>query len=291
MPTIGSLTNWFFYGFIRYVVYWIPLLTPPSVDRAMPWQWLKYSSVWVWLQKGKNKGGPTEAWLQGWFSMVFGEAVLLVDIVTQPYVDQAKELLLSVIGAVSSNFSNLASWIGQVQDWFGLPLPWWSGTVNQGLTWLRDKLPTSIRGAWQTWDNIFDGIKDAVKNWVNASYAQARDWARGAFDWAVSAGQSLISWRDRIAGRIDSFLANPYGTITTWLGHTWQWLLGFQLYGRFIVFEWLGPDIYKALTFARDCSTFYYNLWSRGWSVLSDLVDDPVDYLYTRIEQMFVDRW
>lgn len=291
MPNIGLLVDWFFYGFIRYVVYWIPLLTPPSVNRAMPWQWLKYSSIWIWLQKGANKGGPTEAWLQDWFRMIFGEALLLAEITAMPYVDRAKEVLESAIGSVASGIGSLSAWIGQVQGWLGLPLPWWSGTVHNGLTWLRGKLPQGIRDAWQTWDGIFDGIKSYARDWVMARYEQAKTWARTAFDWAVNAGQSLITWRNRVAGWIDAFVANPYGTIVGYLGYAWQWLSGFQVNGRAIVLGWLGPNIYKALKFARDCSVFYYNLWHRGWRVLADLVDDPVEYLYSRIERMLVDRW
>lgn len=291
MPSLGLLIDWFFYGFIRYVVYWIPLLTPPSVNRAMPWQWLKYNSFWIWLQKGLNKGGPTESWLQGWFSMTFGESLLLAEITAQPYVDRIKEVLESAIGSVASGFGSLSLWIGRVQGWLGLPLPWWSSTVHAGLSWLRAKLPQGIRDAWQTWDGIFDGIKSYARDWVTARYEQAKQWARTAFDWAVNAGQSLINWRNRVAGWIDAFRANPYGTISSYLGFAWGWLHNFRNNGRAIVLGWLGSDIYKLLLFGRDCVSFYYNLWARGWRVLSDLIDDPVEYLYTRIERMLVDRW
>lgn len=291
MPNIALLVDWYFYGFIRYVIYWIPLLTPPSVNRAMPWQWLKYSSIWTWLQKGANKGGPTEAWLQDWFRMAFGESLLLTEFVAQPYVDRVKATLLAVIGIVSSNFGSLSRWIGQIQDWLGLPLPWWSSTVHDGLSWLRAKLPQGIRDAWQTWDAIFDGIADGVRAWVRGVYDHFRKLASDAWNWAFNQGEMLLRWYNHVRGWIDAFRSDPYGTIAGLLGSAWWWLLDFRNRGRAYILYWLGPDIYKALTFARDCSTFYYNLWARGWRVLSDLIDDPVDYLYTRIEQMFVDRW
>jgi len=57
------------------------------------------------------------------------------------------------------------------------------------------------------------------------------------------------------------------------------------------VLAWLGPDIGKLLTFARDCVTFYYNLWGSGWRTLGDFVADPLGFLYSRLEQALTDRW
>lgn len=289
--TIGQVVGWWFYGIIRYIVFWIPYVTPPPVDRSIPWQWWRYHGWSDWRHRDDNNGGPDEWWIQCWFDMVYGEALILTQIAAEPYVDSAKAWLRDLIGYIKSGWDSLGSWVDWLERLFGLPLPWWSTTLDRGLRWLRLKFPSSIREGWRTWEQIWDGLKEDVRNWVQATYDFFRDLAQNAWNWVTNTGIAIQAWRDRVAGWIDNFRNDPYGTVTSWLGDTWSWLANFRNYAWSIVRSYLGPNLDKLLTFGRDCCTFYYNLWSIGWRTLGEFCDDPLDYLYRKAEEALIDRW
>lgn len=291
MTSIGTLLGWFIYGFIRYVIFWIPLLTPPSVDRSPPWQWFRYAGWSEWLHRDDNNGGPDETWLQTWFRMIFGEALLLAVDEAKPYVRRIRDALRDLIGSIRSQFGSVSGWLNWLEALLGYPLPWWASTVNRGLLWLRGKLPAGIREAWQTWDSIFDGIAEGVRAWVRGVYDHFRVLASNTWDWVLQKGRAVFYWYGQVSDFVNNFRSNPYGMLVAWLGTAWNWLLGFYHNGRGQVLAWLGPDIHKLLLFGRDASTFYYNLWSRGWRTLSEFVDEPLNYLYRKIERMLIDRW
>lgn len=291
MTTIWTLLEWFFYGLVRYIVFWIPLLTPPAVDRATPWQWWLYYTFFDWIHKDDNNGGPDEHWLQCWFGMLFNELLRLGVAEAEPYVDRAQTFLEGLIGSVRSGFASLSDWSYWLELLYGLPLPWWSATVKEGLYWLRWKLPSSIQEGWQTWQQIWDGIVQTAKDWAKARYDAFMSFAFEAYAWIVDKGALLRAWQARIAGWIDWFIADPYGAVTGWLGNTWDWLAWFRSDALALVHSWLGPHWPNLLTFGRDCVTFYYNLWSIGWQELGEFCSNPLQYLYDKAEQILIERW
>lgn len=291
MTSLGTLIGWFFYGFIRYVIFWVPLLTPPSVDRSPPWQWFRYGDWGDWFHSDDNRGGPDEFWLQTWFRMVFGEALLLAVDEAKPYVRRIRDALRDLIGGIRSQFGSVSGWLGWLEALFGYPLPWWSSTVNRGLSWLRGKLPASIREGWRSWDQLFDGIASGVRAWVASVYDHFRNLAQDAWSWAFNQGEMLLRWYWHVESWIQQFKNNPYGTITGYLGWNWDWLHDFVYNARARILSYLGSDIHKLLLFGQNAAIFYYNLWSRGWRVLSEFVDDPMGFLYERAERMLIDRW
>lgn len=291
MTTLGTLIGWFFYGTIRYIIFWIPLLTPPAVTRSIPWQWWRYNTWSEWRHNDDNNGGPDEVWLQAWFRMIFTEALILTEMTVRPYIDGIKDRLRGLIGAIKTGYSSMSGWVDWLERLFGLPLPWWSTTLNRGLRWLRLKLPPGIREAWRTWDQIWEGIKTDVKNWVHNAYDAFRTKAASAWNWVTDKGASLQRWRNRVAGWIDAFRNDPYGKITSWLGGAWHWLLTFRNNPVGIIIAWLGNTWQLLSTFARDCLIFYYNLWSIGWRVLGEFCSDPLGYLYRKAEEALIERW
>lgn len=291
MTGITTLIGWFFYGFVRYVMYWIPLIAPSSVNRHIPWQWWLYNNWGDWRHRDDNNGGPDEHWLQCWFKMLFGEAMRLATYEAKPYVRLIRDALLVVIGAVKSGFGSLSSWVDWLEQYFGFPLPWWSSTVKSGLGWLRRKLPSGIRESWQTWLQIWDGIKQEVRDWAIARYDQFRNLANEAVAWVRDRGASLSGWQDRVGAFIEAFKANPYGNIAWWLGEAWSWLCWFRSNAYNVIRGCFGPNLDKILLFGRDCVTFYYNLWAQGWQELGGFTSNPVQYLYDKAEQILTERW
>lgn len=291
MTSLGTLIGWFFYGFVRYIIFWIPLLTPPSVDRSPPWQWFRYSDWGDWFHRDDNRGGPDEFWLQTWFRMIFGEALLLAVDEAKPYVRRVRDALRGLIGNIRSQFGSVSGWLSWLEQLFGYPLPWWASTVNRGLSWLRGKLPASIREGWRSWDQLFDAVAEGVRNWVRGVYDHFRNLAQDAWSWAFNHGEMLLRWYWRVEAWVQNFRADPYGVIVGYLGWYWDWLRDFVHNARARVLGYLGPDVHKLLLFGQNAAIFYYNLWSRGWRVLSEFVDDPLGFLYERAERMLIDRW
>lgn len=291
MPGIWEILSWLLYGAIRYIMLWIPLITPFSVDISIPSSWWRYCGYGDWQHRDNNSGGPDEHWLNCWFSMVIGEFKRLVISEARDLVESARSVLMALIGGVQIGLGSLGSWIQMIQDWIGGYVPDWAETVSGGLNWLRVRLPEAIRYGWNSWSDIWEDIRSSVRDWARDRYDEFRVIARRAWDWALGTGQALARWRDQVAGWIDAFRADPYGYVVGLLGGAWYWLLSFRDRGREQVLDWLGPDIGSLLTFARDCVSFYYGLWSRGWDVLGEIVDDPRAWLVDRLESALADRW
>lgn len=291
MPSIWEILGWLFYGAVRYVMLWIPLVTPFRVDIGIPASWWRYSSWSDWTHKDDNNGGPDEHWLNCWFSMAIGEFKRMIVKEAKVLVSSARQYLLGLIGGIQAGLGSLGGWAQKLDDWIGGYVPGWAGTVSSGLNWLRVRLPEGIRYGWETWSSIWQGIRQTVYDWARARYDGFRAVARQALDWVLGKGQVLCRWRDQVAGWIAAFQADPYGYIVGRLGSAWSWLLGFRARGREQMLAWLGPDIGSLLVFARDCVGFYYNLWSRGWRVLGEIVDDPREWLVDRLEQALIKRW
>lgn len=291
MPSIWEILGWAFYGAIRYVLFWIPLVTPFRVDIGIPASWWRYNGWSDWEHRDDNNGGPDEHWLNSWFEMVIGEFKRLIIHEADEALSAAKRYLLGLIGGVQAGLGSIGGWAQKLDDWIGGYVPGWAGTISGGLNWLRVRLPEAIRYGWDSWAGIFASIRQTVYDWVRARYDAFRDLAHRAWSWVLGDGSLLKRWYDRAAGWIDAFRVNPYGYITGLLGGAWSWLLAFRDRGREIVLGWLGPDMPPLLTFARDCVTFYYNLWALGWRELGEFVSDPLGYLYDRAERILVDRW
>jgi len=288
---IWTLIDWFFYGFVRYVLFWIPLLTPFSVDRHIPWQWWRYNGIYDWWHKNDNNGGPDEHWLQAWFRMVFGEALLTATESAKPYIDALRTWAEAVIGGVQVGMGSLGRWAQKLDDWIGGWVPLWAGSLSGGLLWLRDRLPAAIRYGWQSWGQIWQAIKDDVKDWVRGYVDLFRQMADTALSWTRDTGQRLDQWYRDVSGWLAGVRSAPYEWIAGWLGWTWTWLRGFSVRGRDQVLEWMGPNIGQLLLFGRDCVRFYYQLWAVGWCELGEFVEDPRHYVVDLLERVLVERW
>ncbi len=291
MASLSTILNWLFHGLVQYILYWVPVVKPFGEDTWPPDAWWKYNSWSDWFLHRDGERRPDEHLVQRWFVMIFSELREIIVHAARVYTDSARDWLRSVVGYIRSGFSSTGAWLDYVQRQIGDYVPWWSSNLASAADWLRERFPASIRYGWQSWDSIWETIKSNVRGWARDRYDQARAWASDARSWITNTGNSIRLWRDRVAGWIDAFRNDPYGTVTRWLGEAWSWLRTFRQRGRETVIAWLGPDIYKILLFGRDCATFYYNLWGAGYRVLGDFVADPLGFLYTRIEQMLVDRW
>jgi len=293
MPTtpIWTILEWFLYGAVRWVLYWIPLVTPFSVDRSVPWQWYRYNDGYDWSHRNDNNGGPDEHWLNSWFEMALGELKVLILEESKPYVNAVRDAWRSLLGSVWGAFPSMGAWVQHVQLMIGLTIPPWTANVVSGLGWLRGTFPLVVREGWASWDELWEGIKSSVRNWAISRYDQARAWASDNLWWVANVGESLRSWRDSVAAWIQGVRSNPWGWVLSVIGPGLPWLLEFQRDARAWVISWLGPEWTELVSFRNGPLRFYYNLWSRGWESLAQLIEDPGEWLRSRLEAALLDRW
>lgn len=291
MTFISTILEWLFYGAVRYVLLWVPLVTPFRVDRSIPSPWWKYNGYGDWMHRDDNNGGPDEHWLQAWFRMAVGEFKLLVLDEAKPYVDAAKRALQTLVGYIRAGFPSMGGWVNWLQGAVGYVTPFFASNLGAAAVWLYDRFPAGIRQGWQSWSGLWENIKASVRSWARSQYDQAKVWAGNNLGWISGIGESLRWWRDRVAGWIDNVRGNPRGWIVGVLGSGIDWLLAFALSPVSLVLSWLGPEWPKLQTFARDCVPFFYNLWSAGWRTLSEFVRDPLHFMISRLEQAVMDRW
>lgn len=291
MTSLSTIIRWALYGAVRYVLYWIPGFLPPAVGIDTPTAWWSYADSWEWSRAGANNGRPDEIWLNAWFRMTVGELSKGAVATAATFTRNLRDRLRTVIGYIRPAFQSTGEWLSYLQGVIGYIIPTWTSTIGTGLNWLRERLPATIRYGWGTWGDLWETIRSSVRSWARARYDEARQWASNAFDWVVWFGDALQRWRDRVAGWIDNFRANPYGYVAGLLGEGWSWLLGFYSNAREIVIGWLGPNWPRLRTFARDCVRFYYNLWSSGANELSAIVEDPQEWLRDKVERMLLYYW
>lgn len=279
------------YGLVRYVLALIPLIKAPHVRIGPPAKWWDYNGWLDWLHFVADDGHPDEHWARSWLEMAFGELANYATDRARPYVDQVRGWLLGVIGYIKAGFGSMGSWVNWLQNAVGDAVPWFAANLTGAAFWLYFRFPAEIRQGWRSWADIWELIRESVRQWARARYDEARAWAYSAVQWVNTTGDQIRHWRDSVAGVIDQIRYNPYGWITGKLGSAWVWLVGFWGDARATVIGWLGPDWPKLVTFSRDCVSFYYNLWSAGWRVLGDFVSDPRGFVFDRLEQAILDRW
>lgn len=289
--SIWTLLSWILYGLVRFVFVLIPYVRAPKVSRGAPSVWYKYNSWTDWSHRDDDNGHPDERWCRSWLEMAFGELAQYATDKARPYVDQVKGMLLDVIGYIRSGYSSLGSWVNHLQSRIGEGTLSFASNLRNAASWLYFKLPYGVRSGWQSWSEIWDGIKASVRTWAIDRYDQARAWAYDAALWVNQVGDVIRRWRDDVAGWIDWVRYDSRGWVIGWLGWTWDWLEEFVYSGRATVLGWLGPDWPRLVTFARDCIGFYYALWSAGWRVLGDFVADPRAFVLDGLERAVMDRW
>lgn len=291
MPDLWQSFEWAIWGVYQYARYVIPLIRPDPVPNTVPVTWWLVNTFGDWFWHRDSDLIPDEHWIRRWIWMAVKCIVWAALGDAQELVDKAKSAVLSVIGSVKAGFPSMGVWVSFLQIAIGNHIPFWTADLASGLDWLWDRLPSGIRERWQSWDQLWDMILDRAKSWVRSTYDRIVDKGRNAWDWAQQSGERLKRWVDSVQSWVNRFKSDPYGTIASYLGQTWQWLRGFSQSGRSQVLSWLGPDIGKLLTFGASCATFYYNLWSLGWSELESFVRDPKAFIIDRLTRAIENRW
>lgn len=291
MPSFWDILGWILHALLQYILFWVPVLKPYPESEYPPYPWYTYNSWSDWFAHRDGEWRPDEHLIRQYLEMGFGELKRLTLHEAGTALDSAKSWLRGLIGSVRSGYSSLGHWLDVVNRRLGDWLPGWASTVGVGLQKLNELFPTSIRYKWESWSNLFEGIKQSVRDWVWGRYESFRSWANEAINWVRGAGQSIRGWWDRSRDWLDRLRNDPYGTIAHYLGAGWRWLAGFWQRWRDEVLGLLGWDWPRLKAFSQSCLTFYFNLWSQGWATLDSFVRDPRSFIMDRLEQAIMDRW
>jgi len=192
-----------------------------------------------------------------------------VEEVGEDALDTAKDKIRSWVGYAAHGFSTFQGWLNDVWYRVGSGSLWFASNLIEGVGWVAGKLPAAIRNGWKGWEDFWREIKDHVKDWARRRFDEAKQWASTALNWVTGVGQAISTWYNNVRSWVSHFMNDPYGSITRWLGGSWD----------------------KLYTFARDCLVYWYNLWGRYAPVLAEFLGDPLGFVYDRVEDELVRRW
>lgn len=289
MATFSDAIGCLLHGLLQRILIWIPLLRPSKEARSKPPDW--WYSCWDWSTWYYNidaDGYPSETWCDLYIRCVWRHIKSFILAEAEIALQGVKNFLRDLIGYISPAFSSLGAWVNSIALKVGWSLPDWATSVVGGLWRLWGLFPDSISEARQTWDQIWENIKQAVKSWAHARYEDARQWATRAWDWLTGIGQAIEQWWRDFSIWLGELARHPYAVVTQILGSAWHFLVDFWQNPTQKVIDWLGPTWPRLHTFARDCLAFWYNIWGTSAAVLVELLDDPLEFIWIRAEQFIL---
>lgn len=257
------------HGLKQTILYYIPLLRPERESTLVPTWFVASLPEWLWTYYLDSDRRPTETWLYNYR--------YAANLVFQSWLESLKTTAISAAitivwgwtGAVKYGYTTFSDWLTAIRTRVGTWVPYWTSSVASGLEFLYLKLPPSIRHSLSSWDEIFTNIKQSVKDWVIERYDQALSNLNTVWTWIQTIGVGLKNWFDDIN----------------------VWLSGLRVNFAAVVFGVLGSAWLRLLLFDKDALQYYYNLWGVYRSILAAFLDDPLGYLYDRIENFLVNKW
>lgn len=283
--------EWLFYGLLRYVLVWIPVVKPYPVDRGIPAWWFRYNTWNDWARHLDRDKRPDLYWCQQWLEMCFGEFARMVNHAANSFTERVGQSLQNLIGYIRAGYASLGQWLDSVERRVGAVLPWFAENVGHGLGFLFNLLPAGIRGRYQSWDDLFRGIRDGAVRLVRGLIDEARRWAADSLNWVTNQGRRIYDFYVDCQAFVRRFKNDPYGMLSAWLGQSWTWLVSFAASPVGAVLSWLGPDWRSWVTFNAGPARFLYNLWSAYHDDIAALFADPRGWVYERLEDALTDRW
>jgi len=264
-----DIINIWWHGQKQTILYYAPLIKPEKELGAAPPWFTEVWPGWLWDYYLDSERRPTETWLynynyaakqtlKGWLDQLKADAV-----------NDAAAWVWSWTGGPAHGYTTLAAWLEAIRSRVGTFVPAWTFNLAAGVNDLYWKLPEGIRNLSTSWNQLWDSIKQSVKDWAKERYDSAKATVQTVWEWVTVQGQTLTNWYNSVAGWVNGFKADPYGFITGHLGDTWR----------------------KLRDFARDALDFYYNLWGASAQELSNFLADPGGFILEKAENEIIKRW
>ena len=247
----------------------VPLVSPDAENANPPAWWFLYWNWSDWWSNLDSNRRPNLDWCFHWTVGSLRLVGAYAESVADNARDAAKNTVRQWIGYARHGFSNFSDWVDNLWGKIGAASFSWASSLTDAATWLRGRLPQTIREGLQSWQSIWDGIKNAAIDWARARYEDARAWASGAYTWVLGTGETLRNWHARAQVWVDDFRQNTYTRVTGLLGATWT----------------------RLVTFAGGSLTFWNNLWGSHADDIGKFFGNPLQFLYDRAEDFLVSRW
>lgn len=257
---------WIVRGWWQYFVldHGLPSWLKLAEGTTAPAFWRDYYSQWQWEYYLDDNGKPTHLiWASRYRTCATRAFNAWVGVQTRAARDAAISAINAALGSLLHGYTTFSAWIETIWNRVGTAMPWWTVNVVSGLSKLYYWLPSAIRSATSTWDDIWDAIKTAVKEWAKARFDAAIAWLNNTISWLTTGYNTVRAWYDIVATWVTNFYNNPIGTVVGWLGAAWTFLTG----------AWTG------------LKDFYNNVWVPFKVSLHDFFDHPVLWLYDRFDE------
>lgn len=264
--TIGSNI---LHGITQAIKVLIPLIEPDQERSSPPTWWYWYWDWGDWYLNLDADDRPNLDWCYHWtvgsLRLIGGFAEAIGDAAE----DAVQSTVRGWVGYIRHGFSDFEHWTENLWNKVGSASFAWASNLSDAANWLRDKFPDAVRYGWQSWQSIWDGIKQSAIDWARARYEDARAWAYGAYAWVLDTGEALKNWYNSSHTWLDDFRQNTHTRVTGLLGDTWRQLV----------------------TFAGGSLLFWQNLWGAHAEDIGRFFGNPLLFLYDRVEDFLCSEW
>jgi hypothetical protein len=269
----------------------IPGLSPARETGGPPQMWLDYFSELDWYAMLTPDLYPTSPWIELWNTAVLRTLSGWIVEVGDWAVGQAEWRIDETFGFLPLAFSTFSDWIVSIAVLVGTVLPSWARDALDGLKQLWERLPVEIRELWIDWYTWINGFVDEIKTWAQNRYDLFVDYASSAYDWVVLVGDALRQWKESVEEEIQSVADDPIAWVEDKLGDAWVWLVWFFGDPASVIVQLFTPHLDRLLLFSSDCLTFWYDLWGSHSDTLASFLNNPLGWIYDRVEDELIDRW
>jgi len=265
------LSQWMRFVFSRgWTEYWRNFFLPRFSTTAPQW-WLDTWHVSAWWRDNLEDGNPK---FNFWVFYRVAARDRYSDWVAQAADNVARPLanaISNLLGSLLHSYTTFSAWIETLWDRVGHYLPPWATSISHAAIKLYKWFPTAIVHGWESWNDIWESIKTAVKSWAQTQFDAAKLWVANNAPWVIDWINFLGNWYYFAGEWINSFKANPYGTVAGWLGGAWStWT---RIYGSILAFYNLVWVPFKV-----DLHAFL----DHPWLWIQDRIDEEVkDHIET----------
>jgi len=241
----------------------------PRFDPGPPQWWLDTWHVYDWWNGNLDNRVPNTAFVLFYRRAAkdrFEEWIKnAADSIARPLVNA----VLWLLGSLLHGYTTFSAWIEAIRHRVGTYVPSWAASLADAAKLLYRWFPAAIRAGASTWNDIWESIKTAVKNWARARFDDAMTWVANNAPWVIDWVNFLGNWYYAAGEWLTAFKEDPYAVIAAALGVAWS--------------TWTG--IYNGIL------NFYNNVWVPYRITLHDFLADPLGWMYDRVEDELVRRW
>lgn len=280
---IDELIGWIRDGVIWWVLAWTPLNQLVTVPNNPPNWWYEWFSWPDWNANSDNNWHPfprlAELWLLGCWRLMGRYIAETAD----EYTSNLDRAIHNTLGSLAYGFSSFAGWVSDIGSRLGYGALFWATSALDAAQRLWTWLPNEVKLAGISWTTLLDSVRLAAISWVISVYDDTRLKMFSVWSWLSTNGNTLVDWYNSVRSVVNQLTYNLQSTITSALGSTWSWLQSFKDNPSQTIFNILGSTWSRLVSFDRDALTYWYNVWSRYASELSNFLADPGRWVLDRI--------